>query len=45
MSEFEDILRDQSNEDRQDDALRFYRVNQEEMDRGVEVLGPSALST
>ncbi|MED4840406.1 phage terminase large subunit [Weizmannia sp. CD-2023] len=36
--EFEDILRDQSNPNRLEDANNFYYENKEEMDKGVETL-------
>lgn len=35
---FEDILRDQSNPNRLEDANAFYEANQKEMDKGVEML-------
>ncbi|SFH23184.1 phage uncharacterized protein (putative large terminase), C-terminal domain-containing protein [Desulfotomaculum arcticum] len=39
--EFENIYRDQGNENRMEDALAFYYANKEEMDKGVEVLWPA----
>lgn len=38
--QFEEIYRDQENENRLDDALRFYAQNREEMDRGAKTLWP-----
>ena len=38
---FENIYRNQENENRQQDALNFYRTNQEEMDQEAEVLWPN----
>ncbi|BAF60374.1 hypothetical protein PTH_2193 [Pelotomaculum thermopropionicum SI] len=44
LEQFENIYRDPENENRLEDALAFYRANQEEMDRGVEVLWPQRFS-
>jgi predicted phage terminase large subunit-like protein len=37
-SAFEEILRDQENPNRKEDALHFYEMNKQEMDEGIEVL-------
>jgi predicted phage terminase large subunit-like protein len=39
-AEFENIYRNQDNENRQDDSLAFYFENKNEMDKGAEVLWP-----
>jgi predicted phage terminase large subunit-like protein len=35
---FDELLRDQENPNRKEDALHFYEMNKEEMDEGIEVL-------
>lgn len=42
--EFQEIIRNQENENRMEDAIEFYQSNKEEMDRGVKVLWEARLS-